>query len=388
MGHCGTDELKQLDSLLALGKQSWLLGAGIGLHSNIPLMRTLTSRVFELVQDGPERDLLNVIAAELPEDAHIEHILSQIGDYTTIAERSGKTEVNVEGNVFDLDVVKKSHTLILEAIVNTIRWGYRPGTNNDALTIGTRDKPLVTVTAHVEFINALLQFGQAGVVERRHPIRFFTTNYDTLLEDALALGCFPYWDGFSGGGLAFRSHHYGQEEPNMGYRAHVIKLHGSIDWHLGDDGKVWRVRDGDNYPEKSKRVLIYPQLTKYLATQRDPFSAQFDLFRRALSENGENILAICGYSFGDEHINQEIELAIQCPGNKTTVIAFAATVGGVLDKWRHSHWGKRLYIAAQDGLYIGAEGPLCVPERGKQMDWWTFDGVTRLLNNGAGVNSQ
>jgi hypothetical protein len=91
----------------------------------------------------------------------------------------------------------------------------------------------------------------------------------------------------------------------------VIKLHGSIDWHLGEDDRVWRVRDGDLYPKKISRVLIYPQSTKYLATQRDPFAAQFDLFRRALGAREENVLATCGYSFGDEHINQEIELALQ-----------------------------------------------------------------------------
>ena len=101
-------------------------------------------------------------------------------------------------------------------------------------------------------------------------------------------------------------------------RAHVIKLHGSIDWHLGEDDRVWRVRDGDLYPKKISRVLIYPQSTKYLATQRDPFAAQFDLLRRSLGTQEENVLAICGYSFGDEHINQEIELALQRPENKTT----------------------------------------------------------------------
>jgi hypothetical protein len=160
-------------------------------------------------------------------------------------------------------------------------------------------------------------------------------------------------------------------------------LHGSIDWYLGDDGKVWRVRDRDAYPPRSGRVLIYPQSTKYLATQRDPFAAQFELFRRVISQSGENVLAICGYSFGDEHVNQEIELAVGHPENKTTVLAFSSTVKVVLEKWRKSHWGKRLYILSEAGLYVGTEGPLYASKDGKKLDWWTFGGVTNVLNNGA-----
>jgi len=163
----------------------------------------------------------------------------------------------------------------------------------------------------------------------------------------------------------------------------VIKLHGSIDWHLGEDDRVRRVRDEDIYPKKVSRVLIYPQSTKYLATQRDPFAAQFDLLRRALGALEENVLATCGYSFGDEHINQEIELALQRPENKTTLLAFASTISPILERWRSEPWGKRVYIIAKDGLYVGTDGPHCKPAEGKTCGWWTFGGVTNILDNGA-----
>ncbi len=177
----------------------------------------------------------------------------------------------------------KLHQRILTWIAETIRWGYKPakpdGTPEE---IGTLENRIVIIENHSAFVSALFNRSQAGIAERRRAVRLFTTNYDTLLEDALALGGFSYWDGFSGGAVAYRSHRYGDEEPNLRDRAHVIKLHGSIDWHLGEDERVWRVRDGDLYPKKISRVLIYPQSTKYLATQRDPFAAQFDLFRRSL----------------------------------------------------------------------------------------------------------
>src|SRR3546814_7767859 len=99
----------------------------------------------------------------------------------------------------------------------------------------------------------------------RRPIHFFTTNYDTLLEDALALGCYRYWDGFTGGAVAFREQQFGRAAPSDGLRAKVMKLHGSIDWILGDEGDVWRVRDTDIYPRRNGSVLIYPHSTKYVA---------------------------------------------------------------------------------------------------------------------------
>ena len=387
MDSTAKDNLAQLDNLLAAGNQSWLFGAGISLDAGIPLMWPLTTHIFSRAKnDGEANDLkvLEYVRDQLSDDSHIEHILSQLSDHRTIADRSKDKNVifdDVTLSVVDLDAL---HQRILTWIAETIRWGYKPekddGTPEE---IGTNENRIVIIDSHLKFVSALFNRSQAGIAERRRAVRLFTTNYDTLIEDALALGSFSYWDGFSGGAVAYRCHRYGDEEPNLRDRAHVIKLHGSIDWHLGEDDIVWRVRDGDLYPKKVSRVLIYPQSTKYLATQRDPFAAQFDLFRRALGAREENVLATCGYSFGDEHINQEIELALQRPENKTTVLAFAMNLNPTLEKWRTGFWGKRVYIITEDGLYVGPDGPYSTPAAGAKRDWWTFNGVTKMLNNGA-----
>jgi hypothetical protein len=380
------DCLKQLDNLLAAGDQSWLFGAGISLGANIPLMRSLTTRVFAKAGEEPDKrakEVLEAVKAALPDDSHIEHILSHLVDFAAIAERA-KTQIVQVGEVtLELEELRNVHAKVLKWISETVRWGFVPKTGNDAEKIGAWENPIVTVDGHVAFVSALFNRSQAGIAERRRAVRLFTINYDTLLEDALALGCFSHWDGFTGGAVAYRSHRYGQDEPHSDYRAHVIKIHGSIDWHLGTDDRVWRVRDGDLYPERLAPVLISPQFTKYLATQRDPFAAQFDLFRRALGSGTENVLAACGYSFGDEHINQEIELALKRPENKTTILAFSQGLNGVLDKWRTAPWAKRLYIITDSGLFVGSEGPFFPPPAGKKLDWWTFAGVTKILNSGA-----
>ena len=352
-------------------------------------MRPLTDRVFaRAIADGTANDLevLEYVRSQLSDDSHIEHILSQLGDHRAIAERSKDKKLVFDGITLSVDDLDELHQRVLTWIAETIRWGFKPkGADGTSEEIGIHENRIVNIDNHSAFVWALFNRSQAGVAERRRAVRLFTTNYDTLLEDALALGGFSYWDGFSGGAVAYRSHRYGEDEPNFGDRAHVIKLHGSIDWHLGKDDRVWRVRDGDLYPQKVSRVLIYPQSTKYLATQRDPFSAQFDLLRRAIGAQEENVLATCGYSFGDEHINQEIELALQSPENKTTVLAFARTINPTLERWRTGRWGKRVYVIAEDGLYVGSDGPCSAPAAGGKRDWWTFDGVTKILSSGAEV---
>ena len=381
------DILAQLDSLLAASNQSWLFGAGISLDAGIPLMWPLTERVFTMAKDkGEPNDIkvLEFVKNRLSDDSHIEHILSQLGDHRALAERSKDKNVEFDALSLSVDDLDELHQRILTWIAETIRWGYKPAKPEGAPeAIGTPETPIVIIDHHSSFVSALFNRCQAGIAERRRAVRLFTTNYDTLLEDALALGGFSYWDGFSGGAVAYRSHRYGDDEPNLRDRAHLIKLHGSIDWHLGEDNRIWRVRDGDLYPKKVSRVLIYPQSTKYLATQRDPFAAQFDLLRRSLGGREENVLMTCGYSFGDEHINQEIEMTLQRPDNKTTVLAFAQKLNPTLDKWRTETWGKRVYVISEDGLYVGAEGPYSPPVAGCQNDWWTFTGVTKMLVSGA-----
>lgn len=379
------DSLKQLDDLLAASNQSWLFGAGISLDAGIPLMWPLTERVFARAEvDGEENDkkVLDYIKEQLAENAHIEHVLSQLADHRAIAERSKDQKVVLDDITLDLTGIENLHQRIVGWVADTVRWGYRPERDGNPEEIGSRDNPIVTVASHSAFVSALFNRSQAGVAERRRAVRLFTTNYDTLIEDALALEGFSYWDGFSGGAVAYRHHRYGDDEPEERYRAHVIKLHGSIDWHLGEDDRVWRVRDGDLYPKRASRVLIYPQSTKYLATQRDPFAAQFDLFRRAMGARDENVLITCGYSFGDEHINQEIEIALQRPENKTTLLAFSSQLTPVLEKWRKSNWGNRLYVIAEDGIYVGEHGPHAPPPAGEMRDWWTFAGATKILSSG------
>ena len=78
----------------------------------------------------------------------------------------------------------------------------------------------------------------------------------------------------------------------------------------------------ENDRDAFMQAPIYPQATKYIKTQKDPFAALFSEMRSAINSGGQNVLITCGYSFNDEHINSEIEHCLNDVNNKTTVVAF------------------------------------------------------------------
>jgi hypothetical protein len=122
------DLLEQLDRHLASAHQSWLLGAGISKNANIPLMGPLTERVMALADGSPHKALLDGLTSELPEGAHVEHLLSHLGDYATPADRSHNKTTRIGGTDISLPDLTGAHEHLLRLIADTIRWGYRPDT--------------------------------------------------------------------------------------------------------------------------------------------------------------------------------------------------------------------------------------------------------------------
>lgn len=387
-----SDLLEQIDGHLGSPNIAWLLGAGVSCDANVPLMYPLTNRVLAILEAeaNPCLPLVQNLQKEVHDNCHIEHLLSHLGDYAALADRSKAGTTLIGGKSVTRKEIDDAHYSMVNAIAHTVRWGYsaagKGGTPPER--IGESGKAITNIVHHSSFVSACFHTARAGLHERRGPVRFFTTNYDTLLEDALALKRIRYWDGFEGGAVGYRSFRLGDGDAPGNYPAHVIKLHGSIDWHLADDdGRVFRVRYGDSYPGASQRVLIYPQSTKYLAAQRDPFSAQFELLRKVLTAGSDNTIAVCGYSFGDDHINQEMEIALARADSKSTLLAFCLETDGklpaCLEKWRRAPWGARVYVITNRGIYAGASPAAYEPSSG-DLSWWSFAGVTSVLRSGAG----
>lgn len=398
------DALAQLDGLLDRPKQMWLLGAGISKEAGVPLMDPLTSRIPEELPSTYEQDF-NTLLNRLRDDAHVEHVLTQISDLISIASSSrtrkapfGENDQRTQSELEDL------HAAIQKCIRKIIRGGYKP-TNGDSPEIGTPEEPIISIDNHRAFVRALFEKRRAGK-KSPNPVALFTTNYDTLLEDALALSRIPASDGFSGGAMGY----WRPSAPGVNYEtpfrrtehanAKLYKLHGSIDWYSVPGDIVVRRREGAGYPdEDASRLLVYPQSTKYRTTQREPFGRLFRIFRRALAHPDEGVCVICGYGFGDQHINSEIENALGRPDNSLNLVAFvkeAVTdkdqqqgeespkpqLPPVIDRWLSDdqRWDDRLIVVTDQGFYHQtAENKL--PE-GFTWNLWTFEGLTRFLQHG------
>ena len=359
------DIAEQFEKHIGSPKQTWLLGAGVSFGSNIPLMNPLTTRVMAaakcntLKDDAVGKMIIDFVTEDISELSNIEDFLTHLGDLISIAERSRTGSVRLNGESVAKDKLVFVHRVLLELIADTVRWGYKEGVQDEAgkeicpELIGTKEKSIVTINEHLDFVKAIFGSIRAGLEVVRSPVEFFTTNYDTLLEDALALNQIQY-----------------------------------IDWQRDatDEAHLFRIRDGDTYPAEGGVVMIYPQATKYLNAQRDPFAELFQRFRQRLENSVDQVLLVCGYSFGDEHINAEIELALRAPKSQLTLVAFADQPEGMmpsaLEAWRkHDEWGSQVFVAGSRGLYQGRAGPH-FPDTGSGRDWWTFGGVTRLLSEG------
>ena len=140
--------------------------------------------------------------------------------------------------------------------------------------------------------------------DRKTAVEVFTTNYDYLFEVAFEHKALPYYDGFTG---AYEPFFDGRSVDDMSFlpkQTKLWKIHGSLGWHYDKErGRVLR-RDPDN-----NDILIYPSTLKYDQSRKQPYTALGDRLSNFIKQD-DTILIVCGYSFGDEHINERINTAL------------------------------------------------------------------------------
>lgn len=360
------DAVQDMRDLLSQHRLAFLLGAGCSYNAGLPLMSTLTEEVAAHKKLGEgAKELLDSVRGLFSgaESATIEDYMSEIVDLLSIAERrtqrgATKSKVSVGGQERDATVLQAA----LDAIKNVI-----------SLCIGDKD---VDISTHRKFVRAIHGSLQAGKVSRC--VDYFVLNYDTLVEDALGFERVAYCDGFMGAAT-------GWWDPSTfktgGKSARVFKLHGSIDWcRLADDSLPRRIRSRIKIDPAKSHVLIYPAATKYQELQRDPFAQVLQRMRRSLcpGEGTEMVLAICGYSFGDSHIDLEIENALYESEGRLTIAAFVSTdePEGKLKEWRTvPAISEQIRVYAKRGFFHGDRAL----KHEKDISWWRFEILARLL---------
>lgn len=246
-----------------------------------------------------------------------------------------------------------------------------------------------TIQHHRKFCKAVqygLRQGRVG-----HPINYFILNYDTLIEDALALEGVSFNDGFVGGATAWwdSSRFSGEEKALGGNRpleARLFKLHGSIDW-IKTEEHDFPMRIRKTLPEwevigSGEPVVIYPASVKYKETQYDPFSQMMTRFRHYLSSTEDHVLAILGYGFGDEHINADIADSIKRSKGGLSVVIFlgGSTMPQTLASWVDNPLlNKNILIFEKSGVWQDGEKIFHSEE---EIDWYKFEIVAEMLSKG------
>lgn len=166
----------------------------------------------------------------------------------------------------------------------------------------------------------------------------FTTNYDTLFEQAARKAGFVVIDGFSFSfprtfsGRYFdldivnreRTRLKGEENfiPNV---FHLLKLHGSIDWFSKNDGTI----EQRECEENAEPLIIYPSSEKYAASYDQPYFEMMSRFQTALRRDN-TLLIVLGFGFADKHLNNAIIEAVrQNPGFHLLVSDFGHPTNGI-----------------------------------------------------------
>jgi len=362
------DPIAELEKLLAQSRRAFLLGAGCSRCAGLPLMEGLTDEVLKGV---PEKETAHTVLAALQKDfagatgCNIEDYMSELVDLISIAERksfrgAASSAVSVGDATFSVDELRTA--------LESIKVGIAKCLNGEGLDVSN----------HRRFIRSMHGTLLSGKALPAHPVDYFTLNYDTLLEDALALERVPLADGFIGGATGWWEDGLYARDNAL---AKVFKIHGSIDWCLmDDDPRPCRVRSSLSLGGDIERVMIWPAATKYREAQRDPYAQLLGHLRSALrpAANSEVMLGICGYAFGDAHINLELDRALRESEKRLTVVCFTdrdAPEGRLAEWFRDPAVREQVRIHANRGFYHADT----VVTSDVDLLWWKFEVLARLL---------
>jgi NAD-dependent SIR2 family protein deacetylase len=147
-------------------------------------------------------------------------------------------------------------------------------------------------------------------------VKLFTSNYDTLFEQAGREEMLTIMDGFTFSSprefngkyydydIIETRHNRQDKRDNIISRLfYLFKMHGSINWKVGESGRV--VQANENSIPIDKRIMIFPQDSKFEYSYEQPFFEMMARFQQALrTEN--TLLITLGFSLYDKHISSVI----------------------------------------------------------------------------------
>jgi hypothetical protein len=293
--------IRQLQNLLISDKKKigFLFGAGTSLalkngasnKSKVPAIKELTESVvakISKIEEGQEKKYktaLENIKTELGDEKYnIEYVLSNIIQ---------KKEIIGNGT---LNGLHKSGFEQLEKQIKKVI------TEKVSVHKNKGEEGFLKNLVHTDFAEWV------GRADRKNPIEIFTTNYDFLFEIGLEHKNIPYYDGFVGG---FEPFFDALSVENLNFSPHCTKLwkiHGSLGWAFDKNSDKVLRKLPENIDDKD--ILVYPSILKYSEAKKFPYISLIDRLSNFLKQD-DTVLFVCGYSFGDAHINEVILSALK-----------------------------------------------------------------------------
>jgi hypothetical protein len=279
-----------LDQLLPSLNQSidgtgFLFGAGASFQAGYPLMTTLTRQVVAGLVASEAADFAAVLSAagRAYDDATATPNIEEIADLTIAHSLNS-------GDPRYSNLELRMRALIVQSLLSVTSPDFKH---------------------HIRFFQGLKRrtFGLPSTVW------IFTTNYDVLLETAAALAGVRLENGFSGTTTSFLDiSRFGQVHgstdgqrflPHAGLVVKLIKLHGSLSWYAGGS-QVLEQHPASLAPTLT-RTMVLPRRRKVMDTLSPPYDQLFAQASRTIGSECRYLIS-CGFSYGDEHINQSILL--------------------------------------------------------------------------------
>lgn len=197
-------------------------------------------------------------------------------------------------------------------------------------------------------------------IERETAIEIFTTNYDLLLEEAFEQIGVPYFDGFVGSKQPFFDLRAVEDNKIPKHWSRVWKIHGSINWYQKKNKDVYR----STSLEEEDAYIIYPSHLKYDQSRKMPYLALIDRLNNFLRQTSA-VLILCGYSFGDEHLNDTIINALKA---NPTAMVIGLLYGTLTHKEEKTENGVKTEVTT-----IRYEQALRLAENRSNLSIWTYD---------------
>jgi SIR2-like domain len=362
-----SDAVTKLEVLMTQSGRAFLLGAGCSKCAGLPLTAQLTNDVLaSTVLDPASKEILMAIQANFAgaNFPNIEDYLSELVDLLAIAERrisrsATKQEIELGSKTYSSKPLRAATEQIKRAIADVI------------------DKP-VSIETHWSFVKAVHRPVRPGTAGGNQRVDYLVLNYDTLIEDALALEKVTFADGLNGGATGWWSV---DTFSDTNLSARVLKLHGSINWcQFQNENLPRRVPKSINGAAvNDQRIVIWPASTKYRETQLDPYAQLAVLAREVLrpKDGSQRVLAICGYKFGDSHINLELDRALRESRDLTLVVFWSdEALDGTLKRWHDDvSVREQVLIYGRRGFWHGDTVGAALAD----LPWWKFENLTRLL---------